>query len=256
MTLYRGKFARFTIAAPALLATACLTDNPTPRYPPPPEPEEKPRAEPVDVGPPRVEKTCQAARPATDGLIDDLEDGDTRAAPLSGRGGYWWIAKADHAVVSTPPGDFAASDGGPDGSKKTVRFAGKSDQRDQWGAAVGLGFLESGFYDASKYAGVMFKIKAHKPNLNVRVKLPDVNTHPDGGACTTGCWNSFGKELIVGTEWQVETLLWSDLAQQPDWGSPRPPAITPSKIKNIEWAVYQGIEFDFMVDDVQFIECV
>jgi endoglucanase len=127
---------------------------------------------------------------------------------------------------------------------------------DQWGAAIGVNFLESGgFYDASKYAGVAFRIRASHVSTSVRVKLPDVNTHPDGGVCKTGCWNAFGKELSVGPEWQNVVITWSELAQQPDWGAPRPPAITVGKIKNIEWAVNQGVEFDIVVDDIQFIEC-
>jgi hypothetical protein len=89
----------------------------------------------------------------------------------------------------------------------------------------------------------------------VRVKLPDVNTVPDGGACKSTCWNSFGKDLVVGPDWQDVVVLWGDLAQQPDWGNPRPPSVTTSQIKNVEWAVNQGVEFDVAVDDVHFVEC-
>jgi len=237
---------------------ACLTDPEEARYP---TPEQAPESEPpparVLSPEPAVAKTCASAiRRAADGLIDDLEDGDGRAAPFGGRTGYWWVAKADHAVVTTPASGFAVSDGGAEGSKKGVRFAGKTDSQDQWGAAVGVNFLESGsFYDASKFAGIAFRIRASKDNLNVRVKLPDVNTHPDGGVCKTGCWNAFGKELVVGPEWQNVVVTWAELGQQPDWGAPRPPAITASKLKNIEWAVNQGVEFDIVIDDIDFIEC-
>jgi len=242
--------------SPFVLVAGCLTDNPPPRHPVAEDAEPAPAPAAKAPPPQAVVKTCPGAhRRAKDGLIDDLEDGDGRAAAEGGRGGYWWVAKADHAVVSVPAGAFASADGGAEGSKKATRFAGKTDQRDQWGAAIGVSFLESGFYDASKYAGVGFRIKASKPNFNVRVKLPDVSSHPDGGVCTAGCWNSFGKELMVGTAWELVTLLWSDLAQQPDWGDPRPAAITPSKIKNIEWAVYPGVDFDVVIDDVHFLEC-
>ncbi len=239
-----------------LLVSACLTDPEEARYPAPPEPEPAPTPRAL-AAEPAVATACPGGtRSAADGLIDDLEDGDSRAAPFGGRTGYWWVAKADHAVVSVPAGAFASSDGGAAGSKKAARFAGKTDSQDQWGAAIGLNFIESGaFYDASKYAGVGFKIKASKPNTAVRVKFPDVSTHPDGGACKTTCWNAFGKDLVVGPDWQDVVVLWSDLAQQPDWGNPRPPAVTTSQIKNIEWAVNQGIEFDVAVDDVRFVEC-
>jgi hypothetical protein len=239
-----------------VLIPGCLTDPEEPRFPES-ELEPSPPARRELSPEPLVAKTCPGpTRAAQDGLIDDLEDGDGRAAPVCGRSGYWWIAKADHAVVTTPAGAFASSDGGAVGSKKVVRFAGKTDPRDQWGAAVGLNFLESGaFYDASRYAGVAFRIKASRPNVNVRVKLPDVSTHPEGGVCTAGCWNSFGKDLVVGAEWQDVVVTWNELGQQPNWGDPRPPAITVGKIKNIEWAVNQGVEFDVFVDDVRFVEC-
>jgi endoglucanase len=238
------------------LTPGCLTDPEEPRFPeselePSPPTRRELASEPV------VAKTCPGAtRAAQDGLIDDLEDGDGRAAPVGSRSGSWWVAKADHALVTTPAGAFASSDGGTGGSKKAVRFAGKTDPRDQWGAAVGLSFLESGsFYDASKYAGIAFKIRASQPNVSVRVKLPDVSTHPEGGVCSTGCWNSFGKDLVVGPEWQDVEVTWNELSQQPNWGDPRPKTITVGKIKNIEWAVNQGVEFDVFVDDVRFIEC-
>jgi endoglucanase len=247
-----------TVTGLALLVsvTGCLTDPEEPRFP---ETELEPST-PVrrEILPePVVAKTCPGAtRAARDGLIDDLEDGDARAAPVGNRSGYWWVAKADHALVTTPAGAFASSDGGALGSKKAVRFAGKTDPRDQWGAAVGLNFLESGaFYDALRYAGVAFRIKASEPNVNVRVKLPDVSSHPEGGVCTTGCWNSFGKDLVVGAEWQDVVVTWNELGQLPNWGDPRPPTITAGKIKNIEWAVSQGVDFDVFVDDVRFVEC-
>jgi hypothetical protein len=241
-----------------LWVSACLTDPEEARYPtgesaPEPEPA-PPRALEAQ---PAVAKMCPSGtRRATDGLIDDLEDGDTRAAPFGGRTGTWWVAKADRAAVTVPAGAFASSDGGAAGSKKAARFAGKTDSQDQWGAALGLSFVESGaFYDASKYAGIGFKIKASKPNFAVRVKLPDVNTVPEGGVCKTTCWNSFGKDLSVGADWQDVVVTWGDLAQQPDWGNPRPPGITTTQIKNVEWAVSQGVEFDVTVDDIHFVEC-
>jgi hypothetical protein len=50
-------------------------------------------------------------------------------------------------------------------------------------------------------------------------------------------------------------LQWSELTQQPDWGVPRPPQVNRAKLKNVEWALYSGVEFDFTLDDVHFLEC-
>lgn len=246
-------------SALALTTVGCLTDNPAPRHPPAPPPDSgAPKAPGYTAIPePVVKKTCAGkTRRAADGLIDDLEDGNNQAAAAAGRDGYWFASKADRAVVNVPAGEFKPSAAGPSGSKHAVHFAGKTAYEDQWGAAVGMGFLASnGFYDASKYAGVGFRIKSAKPNSNVRLKLPDAASHPEGGQCKAQCWNSFGKELILSTDWQDVSLLWSDLQQQPDWGEPRPPSIDASKIRNIEWTVYPGVEFDIVIDDVHFLEC-
>ncbi|HEY3497095.1 MAG TPA: carbohydrate binding domain-containing protein [Polyangiaceae bacterium] len=198
--------------------------------------------------------TCPSGtKPAADGLIDDFEAAQTPA--LGGRTQSWWVAAADRAKIEFPGKTFMAADGGPTGSKKALHFKGQTSNDDAWGAAVAVNFLPSGFYDASKYSGIAFKIMSAKPNFNVRLKIPDTASHPDGGQCKKECWNSFGKELIVGTEWQDVVLMWSDLKQQPDWGDTRPPAITPGKLRDAEWTVYPGQEFDFWVDEIRFVEC-
>lgn len=243
----------------ALVTTGCLTDNPAPRHAQrPPESSGAPPAPAHTAAPePVVKQTCAGkTRRASDGLIDDLEDGNHQAAALGGRDGYWFTSKADNATITVPAGAFQPQPGGPSGSKQMVHFAGKTEHKDQWGAVVGVGFLASGaFYDASKYAGIGFKIKGSKAGLNVRMKVPDEASLPEGGLCKAECWNSFGKELILTTEWQDVALQWSELTQQPDWGAPRPPQVNPAKIKNVEWSVYPGVEFDFTLDDIHFLEC-
>ncbi len=241
----------------ALSAAGCLTDNPAPRHPPAPPPAAPAAAPPPVAAAPAAKQTCAGkTRRAADGLVDDLEDGNNQTSALGGRDGYWFASKADHATIKVPLGDFKPVDGGAAGSKKAVHFAGKTEYQDPWGAAVGVNFLAAGgLYDASKYAGIGFKIKGAKAGLNVRLKVPDVASLPEGGLCKAQCWNSFGKELILTTDWQDVTFMWSELTQQPDWGEPRPPIVDASKIKNVEWSVYAGVEFDFMLDDVHFIEC-
>jgi hypothetical protein len=254
---------RFVFTAVPLtvcLVVACAGDPPphpsTPTPTPPPTPaaiDTSPIADPVAKVPP----TCaHGTKPAATGLIDDLEDGNAQAAALDGRNGAWWIGKADHAKISIPAGAVKPSAGGSPGSKHGMHFAGTTDNADPWGAAIGVNFLASGgFYDASKYAGVTFKIKASKPSLDVRLKILDVNTHPDGGRCKKECFNAFGRELILGTEWRDVSLMWSELTQQSDWGDPRPPMIDAQKLKDIEWQIWPGTEFDIWIDDVHFLEC-
>jgi hypothetical protein len=214
-------------------------------------------ASPISDPVANVPPTCKnGTKPAATGLVDDLEDGDGKAAAQGGRDGIWWVGKADHAKIEIPAGPVKPSAGGAAGGKHGMHFVGKTDNSDPWGAAVGVNFLANGgFYDASKYAGVAFKIKSAKPNLDVRLKINDVNTHPDGGKCSKQCFNAFGRELILGSEWKDVTLMWSELTQQSDWGDVRPPMIDPSKVKDLEWQVWPGTDFDLWIDDIHLLEC-
>ena len=115
-------------------------------------------------------------------------------------------------------------------------------------------FLAAGFYDASKYAGVSFKIKGQAKAF-ARFKLHDVNTIPEGGQCTKECWNAFGKTLQLTGEWQTFELSFAELHQLDGWGVPRPPSLTTSKVKHFEWAIDQGEAFDVWVDEVQLLRC-
>jgi hypothetical protein len=189
-----------------------------------------------------------------DALFDDFGDGDNQVSLLDGRNGYWWIAKAEHATITLPGSEFKASEGGPPGSKYAAHVTGKTDSVDQWGVALGANFLAAGFYDASKYAGVSFKIKGQAKAF-ARFKLHDVNTIPEGGQCTKECWNAFGKTLQLTGEWQTFELSFAELHQLDGWGVPRPPSLTTSKVKHFEWAIDQGEAFDVWVDEVQLLRC-
>jgi hypothetical protein len=188
-------------------------------------------------------------------LVDDFEAETGKPAALAGRDPVWRVDVAEHASVSAPGREFSAVTGGPEGSKRAVHFAGKTSNDDAWGADLALALTKSGFYDASKYAGIGFKIRSEKPNFNPRFKITDMSSDPEGGQCSVHCWNSFGKELIVGPEWQNVELMWSDLTQQPDWGDVRPPSITPTKIKALMWSIYSGQEFDLTIDEIYFLQC-
>ncbi len=209
---------------------------------------------PVAVAGPALVACANGMQPAPDGLFDDFEDGTNQVSLLAGRSGYWWVAHADHAKIEIPGPEFRTVDGGPHGSKRAVHFAGQTDMQDEWGASLGGNFLGGGFYDASKYAGIAFKIKG-TPKSFVRFKVPDVNTHPDGSVCQKECWNAFGKTLELKADWQDVELAFGDLKQLEGWGSPRPPTVNTAKVKHLEWAVDQGEKFDFWIDDIKLLSC-
>jgi hypothetical protein len=203
-------------------------------------------------------KTCHAGtRVADDGLIDDFEDGNTQSNLEGGRDGYWW-PKKDTFGSTLEPDPFAPSSGAADGSDMAMHAFGKTSSADgAWGAGFGVNFLSgSGFYDASKYAGFTFKAKAAPgTSTSVRFKIGDVNTHMDGHVCSKACWNHFGKNLILTSEWKEYKVSFSEARQEPDWGDPRPESVTPSKLVSIDWSIGTGQTYDIWVDDLAFTQC-
>ncbi len=207
-------------------------------------------------------KTCSGETvAAADGLIDDMEDNDNASATQAGRAGYWYVSKDDKGSTAEPA-DVKGNmgDGGANNSKKALHVTGKTATVDgAWGVGVGIGFGPAKqTYDASKYAGISFFVKAGaKGTKNLRVKVSDVNTHPDGGVCKAdnGCWNHFGKDLTLTEQWQEVKVPFAEMKQQDGWGDPHPPSITPNKVFDINWSIDKGQEFDVWIDDVKFIDC-
>jgi endoglucanase len=195
-------------------------------------------------------------RVAPDGLIDDFEDGNTQIAQLAGRGGYWW-PKSDGANGSTA--DVQPDDGGAGGSQLAMHAAGETlGGPNAWGAGFGADLVNAGPpYDASKYAGIVFKAKVGPGSTRqVRFKIGDVNTHPRGNVCTTACWNHFGKDLTLGPEWKEYKVMFAGVEQEPGWGSPRPPALATDKLIALDWSIGPAMgKYDIWVDDVAFLDC-
>lgn len=193
-------------------------------------------------------------QPATDGLLDDFEDGNTQVALLGGRDGYWYKAVDDKGSV-LEPADFGSSEGGADGSSRAMYVHGKTSSSDgAWGASVAMNFVNDGTYDASKYIGITFKAKAGKGARKFRVKVGDVNTHQKLGVCTQ-CWNHFGTEVRLTEEWAPYTIYFDKLRQADGWGDPRPPAVTQAEIFNLDFSIDKGVDYELWIDDVSLVEC-
>ncbi len=201
-------------------------------------------------------KRCRALRPADDGALDDLEDGNQQLSVTSGRDGYWWSAKDPKGSTL----EMQVTEPGAGGSEMAMHMSGKTvpgkPEDEAWGVRLGINLVNQGlFYDASKYAGVAFKAKVGPYSTRaVRLQIADVNTHKDAGLCTA-CWNHFGKNLMLTPEWKEYRVTFSSIEQEPDWGSPRPPAVTPSKLIALNWGIGPGNSYDLWIDDVTFLEC-
>lgn len=204
---------------------------------------------------PVLKQCAGAVVDAPNGLIDDFEDGNTTTAAIAGRGGYWWKS-ADPMGSYFGPEEWGPM---PEGGSLALHPLGetvKSTDPDAWGAQLGGNLVGSGFYDGSAYVGIAFRIRvAEGSTRQIRFQLADVNTHPSGNVCSKGCWNHFGKDLMLTTEWQDMKLLFSDLRQEEGWGNPRPPSVTPASLFSVGFKVKSGSKFDFFIDDVRFLGC-
>jgi len=196
-----------------------------------------------------------------EGMLDDGEDGNNQNLPVGNRGGYWYtfVDKAGSTVTpmaGEQGGTFAMTEGGANGNKFAANFKGKIGT----GASVvfsgmGMNFVDpKDKYDASKYVGIAFFAKRGEDSTGkVRLKVPDLNTDPDGGVCSE-CFNDFGADISLAPEWKKYIFPFKKMAQMPGWGAPRKPHIVPSAIYGLQWQVnVPGASYDIWIDEVQFL---
>jgi endoglucanase len=203
-------------------------------------------------------KLCRQSKPAFDGIIDDFEDSNTQLEKKAGRDGYWF--KANDPKGSTS--EMVVDEPGADGSELAMHFTGVTvpgdEANDYWGAMLGANFSSqnAATYDASRYAGIAFKAKVGSPNAtrSFRFKIGDVNTHKDGGICTA-CWNHWGRDITLTSEWKEYRVNFAGTEQMPGWGNPRPPAMLPDKLMAINFSVGPGATYDIWLDDIVFLDC-
>lgn len=190
-----------------------------------------------------------------DGLIDDFEDGNSQVAFVGGRGGYWYVYTDKLGTTMTPSGTFESIEGGRNGSQYAAEMKGKIASGANVYAGMGMDFVSpKAPYDVSKYEGITFFAKRAPGTIGkLIVKLPDVDTDPDGKICTA-CYNDFAYTIDVGEDWQRYVLLFHDLRQDGTWGAPRKPHLDIHKVFAIHWETKQaGGTFDFFVDDIAFV---
>jgi len=104
-------------------------------------------------------------------------------------------------------------------------------------------------YDASDYIGISFWARA-AGSLPVRFMVADGNTDADGGVCSN-CFDHFGADITLGTDWRRYTFTWWQLAQQ-GWGD----QFGVLDIQNLFAFHLQtpaNQSFDLWVDDVELI---
>jgi endoglucanase len=184
------------------------------------------------------------------GLIEDAEDGNSRALVREGRGGYWYTSVDNEGSTIEPTGNFTMGSPGRAGSLHAAHMHGTmAGSGYSVYASMGFAIAENGPYDASQYSGISFWAKGP---AHVRFKVPDAYTAPGGGNCKD-CYNDFGIELALTKDWERYTIPFEWLAQQPNWGDPRA-EIDKSGLFGVQWQFgTRGRTFDIWIDDVAFI---
>jgi endoglucanase len=248
-TLSNWKAIAFATGVSGLCAAGCIA---------PPAGSNTPGAAPgsaASLGGASAFKDCGPS-----GMIDDGEDGNNQNLPNDNRGGYWYTFRDKKGTTVDPiagedGGTFAMTEGFGHGSQFGARYHGKVGTGAPLFAGMGVNFVDpKAPYDASKYAGIAFWAKRGENSVpKVRLKVPDSNTDPDGGVCTE-CFNDFGADLTLTTDWKMYIFPWKSMKQMPGWGNPRKPHISPAKIYGIQFQVnVPSANYDIAVDDLKFI---
>jgi hypothetical protein len=198
-------------------------------------------------------------------LIDDMEDGDASIDYGPGnRNGNWYVGHDATAGGTQFPGaDFVMSALPKTDSRYPVsKFAAmtKGLGFNDWGENMGFNMLlvdpalgKHPPYDASAYCGLHFFGKvAVGADSQVILRVPDKNSHPDGGVCGSAakpCYFYFQKLYDFGTDWTEYAVLFTDL-ERTGW----PASFVVSAIYGVEFGLQPKTEFDLWVDDISFLK--
>jgi hypothetical protein len=206
-------------------------------------------------------------------IIDDMEDGDEflPVPPRDGRDGRWTTYNdGTPGAIQWPPaqGFFAMSDiVPPRGSSKRAAWthgAGFSAMPSGGWATMELSFkgaapsdggdagLLTANYDASAYSGITFyaRIGPSAQQTIVRVNLTTPETLPQGGTCIV-CYDSFGEDLSLTTEWQQYVLAFVDL-QQRGFGDQVKSGFDAHHVYTVTVGFAGATPFDLWIDDIAF----
>lgn len=189
------------------------------------------------------------------GLVDDFEDGDNRGVVTPITGGYWYTYSDPSSKVN-PEGTFMATASGAGDSAYCGRMTGEVGAQQYPYVGMGVSFTHpKRAFDASCCAGVSFWGKKSGDGIaNVRLKVGDWQTDPEGGACKE-CYNDFGADLTFTDEWQKFTVRFAEMRQEPYWGEPKA-SVDPTALYQLQWQVKENNRsFDIAVDDVHLIGC-
>ena len=199
---------------------------------------------------------CVVAADGVNTLIDAFEDADLRINVIDSRDGEWFQATGRQS--GTPLGTLAVESGALHMTGGPTTLSPPTGQPDDW-ATFGVPLGQC--YDASPYAGLKFRIRGNTASGNNSVRF-SISTPPTtevaaGGTCPDGdlgCYNHFGKTIILTDSWQEVTASWAELQQSPSWGIKAPPGYAKQQhIMAVNFAPLENDKgYDFWIDDVAF----
>lgn len=209
-----------------------------------------------------MRETPEGAECGPEALIEDGEDNNNQVVVQDGRSGYIYTYIDSEGTTITPKegsngGIFQMTKGGANGSEYALRMNGTLASAKVVFAGMGLNLTDpKDTYDASKYKGISFFAKRGPGAYRkVRVKMPDVNTDPEGGKCTN-CYNDFGLEIKLNDEWTEYIVPFNRMKQESGWGSPRPPGLATEQVFAVQFQTKEaGATYDVWVDDIKFTGC-
>jgi len=199
-------------------------------------------------------------------LIDDMEDDDAVINYEDGRNGDWYVGHDATASGTQFPGTaFMMSALDTTDSRYAVsKFAAmtKGMGFTDWGENMGFNIKlvnqtlgKHPPYDASAYCGLHFYGRVG-PGVSSEVifRVPDKNSHPDGGVCSTQpgaakpCYIPYQKLITFTTDWKEYSILFTDLTRS-GWG---PVPFEVSAIYGVEFGLLPSTKFELWIDDISF----
>ena len=185
--------------------------------------------------------------------LDDLEDCDAAILPADGRSGAWY-RYLDTFGSTLIPAMFTPEMGGSPVSPRCavhVRRMIISDPGMMKYGFAGVGFVFSGTqpFDSSGYDGISFWAKG-TGQMRAAVALPATTDAMFGGACMTGCGDTFGLTVELTPQWKRYELRWSELAQA-GWGTAA--TFDERQMTGVDFGFGASPAFDVWIDDVAYL---
>jgi hypothetical protein len=192
-------------------------------------------------------------------LVDDFEDGNftlpTNPA-IEGRIGAWYPFSDMTGTITYDIANIGR------GASKTG-FTAKGKQFSSWGSGVGVDMaLSKAPYDASQYTGLTFWARANLPEpakptddplpLTLTLALPDIDTAPSGGLCTT-CDHHYNTPVQVLEKWQRYTIKFANLDLE-SGTVPAPTGFKANGLVSVQFRVAGGTDYELFLDDIAFVK--